>query len=186
MGGTGSKLTYSPSGFTVLLMVGLQGTGKTTTCGKLADLPQAERQEAHALRVRHLQACGHRSARSRGQSRSRRTPVYVQTETAASRRKRSRWRPATGGREERLETCSSSIPPDDCRSIEALMEELAESQKGRKASRNTARSGRPHRPGRGQRRRGLQRETGRRRNRNDQDGRRFQRRSSSFGQESDG
>ena len=36
MGGAGSKLTYSPSGFTVLLMVGLQGTGKTTTCGKLA------------------------------------------------------------------------------------------------------------------------------------------------------
>ena len=36
MGGTGSKLTYSPGGFTVLLMVGLQGTGKTTTCGKLA------------------------------------------------------------------------------------------------------------------------------------------------------
>lgn len=36
MGGTGSKLTYSPSGFTVLLMVGLQGTGKTTSCGKLA------------------------------------------------------------------------------------------------------------------------------------------------------
>ncbi len=37
MGGTNSKLTYSPSGFTVLLMVGLQGTGKTTTCGKLAN-----------------------------------------------------------------------------------------------------------------------------------------------------
>ena len=36
MGGTNSKLTYSPSGFTTLLMVGLQGTGKTTTCGKLA------------------------------------------------------------------------------------------------------------------------------------------------------
>ncbi len=36
MGGSGSKLTYSPSGFTVLMMVGLQGTGKTTTCGKLA------------------------------------------------------------------------------------------------------------------------------------------------------
>ena len=35
-GGTNSKLTFSPSGFTVLLMVGLQGTGKTTTCGKLA------------------------------------------------------------------------------------------------------------------------------------------------------
>lgn len=37
MGGTNSKLTYSPRGFTVLLMVGLQGTGKTTTCGKLAN-----------------------------------------------------------------------------------------------------------------------------------------------------
>lgn len=36
MGGTESKITYSSSGFTVLLMVGLQGTGKTTTCGKLA------------------------------------------------------------------------------------------------------------------------------------------------------
>ena len=36
MGGTGSKLTYSPRGFTVYMMVGLQGTGKTTTCGKLA------------------------------------------------------------------------------------------------------------------------------------------------------
>ena len=36
MGGTNSKLTYSPKGFTVLLLVGLQGTGKTTTAGKLA------------------------------------------------------------------------------------------------------------------------------------------------------
>ncbi|MDD2215127.1 MAG: signal recognition particle protein [Eubacteriales bacterium] len=36
MGGINSKLTYSPRGFTVFLMVGLQGTGKTTTCGKLA------------------------------------------------------------------------------------------------------------------------------------------------------
>lgn len=36
MGGAGSKITYSPRGFTVFLMVGLQGTGKTTTCGKLA------------------------------------------------------------------------------------------------------------------------------------------------------
>ena len=36
MGGTGSKLTYSPRGFTVFMLVGLQGTGKTTTAGKLA------------------------------------------------------------------------------------------------------------------------------------------------------
>lgn len=36
MGGTNSKLTYSPRGFTIIMLVGLQGTGKTTTCGKLA------------------------------------------------------------------------------------------------------------------------------------------------------
>ena len=36
MGGINSKLTYSSKGFTVYMMVGLQGTGKTTTCGKLA------------------------------------------------------------------------------------------------------------------------------------------------------
>ena len=36
MGGTESKLTFSPCGFTVIMLVGLQGTGKTTTAGKLA------------------------------------------------------------------------------------------------------------------------------------------------------
>ena len=36
MGGSGTKLTFSPSGFTTIMMTGLQGTGKTTTCGKLA------------------------------------------------------------------------------------------------------------------------------------------------------
>lgn len=36
MGGSNSKLTYSPRGFTTYLLVGLQGTGKTTTSGKLA------------------------------------------------------------------------------------------------------------------------------------------------------
>ena len=35
IGGTNSKVTYSPIGFTVLLLAGLQGTGKTTTAGKL-------------------------------------------------------------------------------------------------------------------------------------------------------
>ena len=36
MGGSASKLTFSPGGFTVIMLVGLQGTGKTTTAGKLA------------------------------------------------------------------------------------------------------------------------------------------------------
>ncbi len=36
MGSTQSKLTYASSGFTTIMMVGLQGTGKTTSCAKLA------------------------------------------------------------------------------------------------------------------------------------------------------
>lgn len=36
LGGTQSKITLSPSGLTVIMLVGLQGAGKTTTAGKLA------------------------------------------------------------------------------------------------------------------------------------------------------
>ncbi|MDR0596653.1 MAG: signal recognition particle protein [Clostridiales Family XIII bacterium] len=42
MGGTNSKLTFSPSGFTAIMLVGLQGTGKTTTAGKLASWLRSE------------------------------------------------------------------------------------------------------------------------------------------------
>ena len=36
MGGSGRELVFSKSGPTVILMAGLQGSGKTTACGKLA------------------------------------------------------------------------------------------------------------------------------------------------------
>ena len=36
LGGVSGKLSYSSSGFTTIMLVGLQGTGKTTTAGKLA------------------------------------------------------------------------------------------------------------------------------------------------------
>lgn len=38
LGGSDTKLTFSPSGFSTYMMVGLQGSGKTTTAGKLAGL----------------------------------------------------------------------------------------------------------------------------------------------------
>jgi signal recognition particle subunit SRP54 len=38
MGGSGRELAYSSSGPTVILMAGLQGSGKTTACAKLAQL----------------------------------------------------------------------------------------------------------------------------------------------------
>ena len=36
MGGSESKINYSDNGTTVIMLVGLQGAGKTTMCGKLA------------------------------------------------------------------------------------------------------------------------------------------------------
>src|SRR5262249_24592209 len=36
MGGTGAELAFATSGPTVILMAGLQGSGKTTACAKLA------------------------------------------------------------------------------------------------------------------------------------------------------
>ena len=42
MGAASTKLTYSPRPPTVVLMVGLQGSGKTTACGKLARFLKAQ------------------------------------------------------------------------------------------------------------------------------------------------
>ena len=38
LGGTESKVNFSPNPPTIIMMVGLQGSGKTTTSGKLANL----------------------------------------------------------------------------------------------------------------------------------------------------
>jgi len=38
LGGVTSKVNFTPNPPTVIMMVGLQGSGKTTTAGKLANL----------------------------------------------------------------------------------------------------------------------------------------------------
>ena len=38
LGGTTSKINFTPNPPTIIMLVGLQGSGKTTTCGKLANL----------------------------------------------------------------------------------------------------------------------------------------------------
>ena len=38
LGGTASKISFTPNPPTIIMLVGLQGSGKTTTCGKLANL----------------------------------------------------------------------------------------------------------------------------------------------------
>jgi len=42
MGSTANKLSFSPRPPTVILMVGLQGSGKTTACGKLASMLKSQ------------------------------------------------------------------------------------------------------------------------------------------------
>ena len=50
----------------VILVVGVNGTGKTTTIGKLAQQFARERQEGHAGRRRHVPRRRHRSAQDLG------------------------------------------------------------------------------------------------------------------------
>lgn len=38
LGGVASKVNFTPNPPTIIMLVGLQGSGKTTTCGKLANL----------------------------------------------------------------------------------------------------------------------------------------------------
>ena len=47
MGGTGAELTMASSGPTVILMAGLQGSGKTTATAKLAKLLKEQIGRAH-------------------------------------------------------------------------------------------------------------------------------------------
>ena len=83
MGGTGRELAFASSGPTVILMAGLQGSGKTTACAKLARFLKRVRQEGRrARRLRRLpprrgRPAGHRRRprrRPRLRERHRRRP----------------------------------------------------------------------------------------------------------------
>ena len=62
LGGTQSKITMSSSGLTVIMLVGLQGAGKTTTAGKLALMLKKARQETSFGGVRRVPSCGNQAA----------------------------------------------------------------------------------------------------------------------------
>ena len=55
MGGSGRDLVFAKSGPTVILMAGLQGSGKTTACGKLARHLREEKKLDVALAACDLQ-----------------------------------------------------------------------------------------------------------------------------------
>ena len=56
---------------TIIMMCGLQGSGKTTMCGKLAKMWSKDRQVGNARGSRHIQASGDKTARSRSGKRGR-------------------------------------------------------------------------------------------------------------------
>ena len=71
MGGTGRELAMANSGPTVILMAGLQGSGKTTACAKLAMHLRKERQGRRPRRLRRLPARRRRAAGHGRQARRR-------------------------------------------------------------------------------------------------------------------
>ena len=54
LGGTSSKLMLSSNGVTVIMLVGLQGAGKTTTAGKLALMLKKKGRKAVIGRLRRV------------------------------------------------------------------------------------------------------------------------------------
>ena len=59
MGGSNAKLTWSSSVPTIYMLCGLQGAGKTTMCGKLANYLVKARQKAAVGRLRYLPSGRH-------------------------------------------------------------------------------------------------------------------------------
>ncbi len=62
MGPVDPSIRFEKAGTTVLMLCGLQGAGKTTTCGKLAKLLQSQGPQADARRGRPSAPGGHRTA----------------------------------------------------------------------------------------------------------------------------
>ena len=68
MGSASTKLTFSPRPPTVIMMVGLQGSGKTTACGKLANFLLAQGKSPGHGGGRRLPSGGHRPAQDAGRA----------------------------------------------------------------------------------------------------------------------
>ena len=111
MGSGDSKLAFSGHPPTVVLLAGLQGSGKTTTCAKLAKLLKKDGKQPLLDRRRRLPSGGHRPAadprRARGRARATR-PAPTSTRST-SRATASPARASTA-------TWSSSTPPAGCTS----------------------------------------------------------------------
>ena len=129
------------------MMVGVNGTGKTTTTGKLAALFSSQGKHRPPLRRRHLPRRRHRAARSLGralerphhQDQTRRRPL-----SRALRRLRRRQGPRHAGPHRRYRR----PPPHQDRPDEGARQDAPDSRKAgaRRAPPDPPRHGRNHRP----------------------------------------
>ena len=125
MGGAGRDLAFASKGPTVILMAGLQGSGKTTACAKLARHLKESGQGRRARRLRRLPARRGRAAGHRRRAR-RRAPSTSRAPTPTrSRSPPGRWTgPSEEGRDVLIVDTAGRLHVD-----EELMDELARIRK---------------------------------------------------------
>ena len=110
LGGETLKITYASRPPTVVLMAGLQGSGKTTNAAKLARWFKSQGRQPAAGR-RRPPASGRRRAAAHARPPDRRAGVLRARRSGRHRRRGPRRRPAASAA-----TCSSSTPPAAWRS----------------------------------------------------------------------
>ena len=181
MGGAGRDLAMASSGPTVILMAGLQGSGKTTACAKLAQLPR--RGAARTSRSPPATSTARpRSSSSVTVGGRAGAHVYEQG-TDADPVEIAAWaldRAREEGRDVLIVDTAGRLHID-----EELMAELAQDPQADQAARRPARGRRDDRPGRGRRRRVVRRGGRVRRRRDDEARRRRPRRRRALGQGGD-
>ena len=151
LGGTTGKLAMNPKPPTVVMLVGLQGSGKTTASGKLARhlksqglqplLVAADLQRPAA--VTQLQVLGEQVG----------VPVYSEPTDPVAVARNARNEAARLGKNVIVLDTAGRLQID-----EALMDELRRMRRGHPARQRPARGRRHDRPGGGERRRGFRRD----------------------------
>ena len=178
MGGASAGITFSPRPPTVILMAGLQGSGKTTATAKLAKLLKEQNNSSVAVAacdvyrpaaVEQLVKVGAQAGATVYEQGIDKDPVDI-AGWALEQAKRD-------GKDVLIVDTSGRLHVD-----EALMAELANIKKRRQAARRPAGRRRHDRPGRGQRRRAVRRGRAVRRRDPLQARRRRPRRRRAFGQ----
>ena len=153
MGGQSAGITFSPRPPTVILMAGLQGSGKTTATAKLAKLLKEQNKSSRRRRrLRRLPPGGRRAARQ-GRRPGGRDGLRAGDRQGPRRHRRLGARSGQARRQGRPDR-RHLRPPARRRGADGG---AREHQEAGQAARRDARRGRDDRPGRGQRRRAVRR-----------------------------